>query len=293
MTAISQRSRLTEFAGVVPSRGSYPIAANVWIKKGGQIGLNSAGECMPAGLAAAGLVQILGKSSAEYDNRTGSALGGLAGATDVEAEFGVFDWENSAGGDEITAAHIGRVVYAEDDQTVALTDGSATRIAAGIVTEVRDGIPWVWQGPGVASFAEATVLAGAGMTVQKRTVTIGHADLTVAGTTETENIGAVLPANARIVGVDIRALTAFSGGGTGAQTVDIGTAGDVDALVDGSNLFAAAVDGGPSTMPPGIRPNKTFVSAGAQLIATFITDTTQAAFTAGSVIIDVLFVELA
>lgn len=129
--------------------------------------------------------------------------------------------------------------------------------------------------------------------VQKRSITVGHANLTVAGTTEVENIGAALPANARILGISLHTVTPFSGGGTGAQAVDIGTSGDPDALIDGADLFAAAVDGQAASLPSGIAPNKLFVAAGAQLIATFVTDTTQAAFTAGAVTIDVFFVVLA
>jgi hypothetical protein len=148
MTAITERMRDTEFAGVVPARGSYPIKANVWIKKGGMVALDSAGRAMPAGLAAGGSVECVGKSSAEYDNRTGSEMGGAAGATNVEVEFGVFAWDNSADADLIGIDDLG-VVYVVDDQTVALTNGTDTRIIAGLATEVRNGQVYVWMGPHV------------------------------------------------------------------------------------------------------------------------------------------------
>ena len=38
---------------------------------------------------------------------------------------------NSSAGDLIVAADIGKVVYVVDDQTVAKTDGTSTRVAAG------------------------------------------------------------------------------------------------------------------------------------------------------------------
>lgn len=143
------------------------------------------------------------------------------------------------------------------------------------------------------ALAEVKTLADAGMTVQKRTVTVGHADLTDADGSQDINIGAALPANSRIVGVDIHTLTAFSGGSVSALVVDIGSSGDVDALVDGADLFSAAVDGGPATRPAGIRPNKTF-AAGGQLTARFLaTGDTLANLTAGAVTIDVLFAVLA
>lgn len=293
MTALAD-NRLTGNATATPARGTYGIKANVQIFKGAMVGLDSANRAMPAGTAASGCVQIVGRSSGHYDNRTGSVLGGAADAVDVEVQFGLFPWENSAGADEIlSTTPAGAVVYADDDQTVSLTSQSATIIAAGIFTELRDGQVYVWMGPHVATLAESSVLADAGVSLQKRTVTIGHADLTDADTSETENIGAALPANARILGVSLHTVTAFSGGGTGSLTVDIGSAGDIDAIIDGADLFAAVVDGQAATRPLGIAPNKLFAAGGAQLTATFVTDTTLAAFTAGAVTIDVLFAVLA
>lgn len=144
-----------------------------------------------------------------------------------------------------------------------------------------------------AALAAVKATADAGIGAVKRTVTIGHGNLTDADGSQTINIGAVLPANARILSVDMHTFTPFSGGGAGAVTVDVGTSGDADALVDGADLFAAAVDGGPSTMPAGIRPNKLFASAGAQLIATVAADVNVADLDAGAVTIDVLYCVLA
>lgn len=149
MTALDIE-RMTKFAGVVPSRGTYPIKANSRIFKGGQVGIDSAGRVMAAGLIAGGTLAGIGKASATYDNRTGSELGGSAGAVDVEVEFGVFGWDSAADADEITADDVGKVCYVVDDHTVALTNGTDTRAIAGYVTEVRDGKVYVWQGPHVA-----------------------------------------------------------------------------------------------------------------------------------------------
>jgi hypothetical protein len=133
--------------------------------------------------------------------------------------------------------------------------------------------------------------------IVKRTVTVGHADLTdaVNGSADTINIGAALGANSRILSVDAHTFTPFTGGGASAVTMKIGTTGDDDAIVSSSDVFAAAVDGGPSTFTKGIRPTKTFVSAAAQLIATFTPDGGAAllGLDAGSIIIDVLLIELA
>jgi hypothetical protein len=285
--------RASPSATPLPSRGTYPIKANVQIFKGAKVGLDSSGRAMPADTLANGTVQIVGRSSGHYDNRTGSTLGGAAGACDVEVEFGVFGWENSATAAIASTTVPGSVVYAEDDETTSLTSQTATLIAEGIFTELRDGKVYVWMGPHVATLAESSVLADAGMTVSKRTVTVGHADLTDADTSQDINIGAALPANARIVGVDLHTFTAFSGGTVSALAVDIGSSGDVDALVDGADLFTAAVDGGPSTRPAGIRPNKLYATA-TQLTARFVSTTDNLVnLTAGAITIDVLYVVLA
>lgn len=155
MTATTTE-RMTDFAGLIPARGTYPIRANVKIPKGTQVGLDSAGRAMPADTIANGCIRIVGKASATYDNRTGSELGGAAGACDVDVEFGVFDWENSADADLIAADDVGKLAYAVDNQTVALTSGSGARPVSGVISEVVNGRPYVWSSPVVPEFEDAT-----------------------------------------------------------------------------------------------------------------------------------------
>lgn len=150
-----------------------------------------------------------------------------------------------------------------------------------------------------AALAEVKTIADAGMPVLKKTVTVAYNNAALAaansnGAAATVNIGTALPSNARIVGVDMRSLTVFSGGSASAVKVDIGTSGDIDALIAQADVFAAAVDGGPATMPSGVRPSKTYASGG-QLIATFTPDVGHqlANLTAGTVVIDVLYTVLA
>jgi len=191
-------------------------------------------------------------------------------------------------------------VYVELDKPGVPSADSALLEAELASTDPEEGASKIGVEDAGALFAadnvedvlqEMGVLVAAGMTAQKRTVTVGHADLTDADGSQAINIGAALPANSRIIGVDMRSLTPFTGGGAGAVTVDVGTSGDVDALIDGADVFAAAVDGGPAIMPAGVRPNKAF-AAGGQLIATFDADVDVADLTAGSVVIDVLFIVL-
>ncbi len=144
--------RMTNFAGTVPSRGTYPIKANVRIFKGALVGIDSAGRAMPGDTIANGCLSVVGKASATYDNRTGSVLGGAAGAVDVEVEYGVFQYDfKTGGGDDISAANVGAVCFVVDDHTVSLTNGTDTRGIAGLITEFRDSKPYVWMGPHIAA----------------------------------------------------------------------------------------------------------------------------------------------
>ncbi len=157
MTALAIE-RMTKFAGSFPARGTFPITrckmevgAGVKIFKGALVGIDSAGRAMPGGLISAGCLSALGKASATYDNLTGSELGGAAGACDVEVEYGLFQYDNSEGGDAIAADDVGKVVFVVDDHAVALTSDTDTRGIAGLVTEVRDGRPYVWMGPHIVA----------------------------------------------------------------------------------------------------------------------------------------------
>lgn len=149
MTATSNE-RLTDFAGVSPTRGTYPIAANTRILKGTMVALDINGRAVAADTLANGALFAVGKASSTIDNRTGSELGGAAAAADVEVEFGVFGWASATAGDAIAADDVGKVVYMLDNQTVALTSGNDARGPAGILTEVRGSKMFVYQGPHVA-----------------------------------------------------------------------------------------------------------------------------------------------
>ncbi len=146
MTALAME-RMTPFAGVMPSRGTFPIAANVIIYKGALVGLNSSGQAVPGDTIANGCLAAVGKASATYDND-----GGSAAALDVEVEYGEFGYiSKTGGGDDITADDVGKVCFVVDDQTVALTSNTDTRGIAGFITQVDDNdTVFVWMGPHVA-----------------------------------------------------------------------------------------------------------------------------------------------
>lgn len=62
---------------------------------------------------------------------------GADGAKRVVTRRGTFKFFNSADADEVTAADIGKDCFVVDDQTVAKTNGTNTRSAAGAVIDVE------------------------------------------------------------------------------------------------------------------------------------------------------------
>jgi predicted RecA/RadA family phage recombinase len=72
-----------------------------------------------------------------------------AGDAKARVEAGIFKFANSSAGDLIAQANVGADCYIVDDQTVALTNGGATRSRAGKVVGVdADGV-WVQLGLGL------------------------------------------------------------------------------------------------------------------------------------------------
>lgn len=70
-------------------------------------------------------------------------VGGSPGDKSIRVEKGLFCFENSSSTDAITIAEIGDNCYIVDNQTVAKTDGSATRSVAGKIMDVDAEGVWV------------------------------------------------------------------------------------------------------------------------------------------------------
>lgn len=115
------------------------VAASVHIYKGALVSLDTSGNLRPARVSTTD--RCVGVATQERDNSSGGA-----GDLTCRVEAGVFAFENSAGGDEVVAADIGQACYVVDDQTVAKTSNSATRIAAGRVVRVENGLVYVAVG---------------------------------------------------------------------------------------------------------------------------------------------------
>lgn len=120
------------------TRFADPVKAAAIIYKGALVVLDADGDAMPGDTIANGAAQARGVALHQADNASGAD-----GAMTVEVERGCFLFANSAASDEIARADIGGTAYVVDDRTVAKTDGSSARIAAGIIRDVDAGGVWV------------------------------------------------------------------------------------------------------------------------------------------------------
>jgi hypothetical protein len=120
-------------------QASYPLAANAKVFAGAMIAIGTGtGYAAPA--TTAGTWSVVGAASASVDN-TGGANGALQVPVDRE---GWFRYGNSGGGDTIALDDVGKLCYAVDDETVALTDGGAgARSVAGRIRDVDAQGVWI------------------------------------------------------------------------------------------------------------------------------------------------------
>ena len=106
-----------------------PVAAAALIYAGALVMRDANGRATK-GLTALNCVG-LGRAEERADNSAGAA-----GAITVRYRPGVFRFANSAAGDQIVQADVGKICYVVDDQTVAKTSGTNTRSKAGFVDSV-------------------------------------------------------------------------------------------------------------------------------------------------------------
>lgn len=113
-----------------------PVATNVVIFGGALVAANAGGYATPGAVATT--LTCLGRAEG-YVNNTG----GANGAKNVMVRRRkMFKWKNYAS-DLVTQADLGKTCYIYDDETVAKTNGSATRSACGIVLGVDSTGVWV------------------------------------------------------------------------------------------------------------------------------------------------------
>lgn len=197
------------------------------------------------------------------------------GTKKVKASAGLFERENSAGGDAIVATlPLGWPLYAADDVTAALTNNGGTRAFLGVFGGwSKNGKPLVWIG------MDPIGLVARGLLIP---FVYGHADLTDADTTQDFTLY-TLPGPCRVVCPPaIDTLTAFSGGGTGSLTMAIGADSDPDAIGDEKSIFTGGAVGAFTAGVLGY--SGALLASGTVIKAQFVTDTTLAALTAGAVV---------
>lgn len=113
-----------------------PMATGVECFAGGIACANASGFATPG--ATATTLTYLGRFEETLDNTAGAN----GAQTILVRRKAAFKWKNSAS-NAVTQARLGKVCYIVDDETVALSDGTGTRSAAGIVVGLdADGV-WV------------------------------------------------------------------------------------------------------------------------------------------------------
>lgn len=127
MTAqAGNRDARVRVGGAKPQQLPVPLklAANVVLYVHAIASVDTAGNVRPGRTSTTD--KVVG-----YNERYVSNAGGLADAKETEGvSRGIIECENSEA-DPVTVASIGRDVYLVDDQTVAATNGTNTRVRAG------------------------------------------------------------------------------------------------------------------------------------------------------------------
>lgn len=115
---------------------AVPVAASTKIFAGAIVVLNSSGYATKGAVAAT--LTFLGRAEETVDNSSGSN----GDKTITVRRKAAFKWKNY-GSDAIVQADLGKTCYIFDDETVAKTNGSAARSAAGKVVGIESDGVWV------------------------------------------------------------------------------------------------------------------------------------------------------
>lgn len=117
-------------------RLSLPVEANAVIFAGSLVAVNAAGNAVPG--ATSTTLKAAGRAHVYVNNQNGAA-----GAVSILVDRGAaFKFANDTT-DPVTAASLLGTCYIVDDQTVAATNGTNTRSAAGKVVSVESDGVWV------------------------------------------------------------------------------------------------------------------------------------------------------
>lgn len=174
MTALVANRDTPEAALIqIISALNFPVAAATKIFAGSMVGTDASGNAVPA--SASTVIKIWGRAEKLVDNTAG-----IAGALTIDVKPGIYGMTNGSGADALTAAHVGRICYASDDNVVNLTDGAGLRPAAGKFYGLRGTLALVGLGePSLWDLADDTTTPVTLKTMRARNVVNGNvADLT-------------------------------------------------------------------------------------------------------------------
>jgi hypothetical protein len=123
--ALSSSRNTSEYA--TPRRVTIPVEASTTIYLGSMVGVNAAGNAVPATSA----LRVVGRAESVFRGIPGAdAINtGAAGAIKIEVLVGCFSWAINAS--DITQANIDQLCYAVDDQTVSSSNSAGARPVAG------------------------------------------------------------------------------------------------------------------------------------------------------------------
>lgn len=156
--SLSGPKRTQKFAG--GGLLAVGVATAAVILQGGMILLDG-GYARPAraGQGATDLLKLADVADYRVIGMALKSVTGGAGDGDetVEVEHGTFLLGNSANADAIAADDVGKLCYAVDDDTVALTSAGGIRPVAGVIREVDSNGVWVEISPAASAMPTRSV----------------------------------------------------------------------------------------------------------------------------------------
>ncbi len=115
---------------------AIPVKAGTKLFSGGLVCTDATGYAVPG--SASTTLKCWGIAEADVDNTLG-----VNGALFVRVRRGAFNLNVGTAGDALAQANVGAMVFIIDDNTVGLTNGSATRSVAGkFLGFETDGTPY-------------------------------------------------------------------------------------------------------------------------------------------------------
>jgi VCBS repeat-containing protein len=121
----------------------YPVEANTTIYLGSMVALNANGNAVPASAEAE--LHICGRAERVHNGIPGQNAvnnSGASGAISIVVRRGVFMY--AVNDSSITAAQVGQLAFAADDNSVTVNDGSAAaQVSAQAITMPAAGTPQV------------------------------------------------------------------------------------------------------------------------------------------------------